>query len=345
MRVLIIGGTRFIGPWVVRHLSDAGHEITLFHRNPTQVDLPAGVKHILGDRQRLSDFAGEFQRLAPQVVLDMIPLTEQHARLVVDTFRGLAGRVVAISSQDVYRAYGRLIGVEPGPLEPVPLAEDAPLRQKLYPYRGETPREAQDPRRWMDDYDKIPMEQVILGAPDLPGTVLRLPMVYGPGDAQHRLFNYLKRMDDGRPAILLEQGLANWRWTKGYVENVALAIALAVADERSAGRVYNVGEAQTLAEREWVEALGRAAGWNGQVLSLPPEHLPSHLAAGMNTAQHLVTHTGRIRAELGYDEPVSPGEALARAVAWERAHPPDKVDAAQFDYAAEDAALARLEQD
>jgi len=48
---------------------------------------------------------GEFKRLA-QVVLDMIPYTEQDALATMSTFKGIAQRVVAISSMDVYRAYG-----------------------------------------------------------------------------------------------------------------------------------------------------------------------------------------------------------------------------------------------
>ena len=79
-----------------------------------------------------------------------------------------------------------------------------------------------------------------MGTTGLPGTVLRLPTVYGPGGYQHRLFEYLKRMDDGRPAILLGEGMASWRWTHGYVEDVALAVVLAVADEQAAGGVYPV---------------------------------------------------------------------------------------------------------
>ncbi len=50
---------------------------------------------------------------------------------MVEAFRGVARRVVAISSQDVYLAYGRLTGLEPGPAEPVPLTEHSPLRTRL----------------------------------------------------------------------------------------------------------------------------------------------------------------------------------------------------------------------
>jgi hypothetical protein len=52
--------------------------------------------------------------------------------------------------------------------------------------------------------------------------------------------------------------------------------------------------------------------------------------------------SARIRAELGYDEVVSPDAAMARTIAWERANPPAEVDPAQFDYAAEDTALDQL---
>ena len=178
-----------------------------------------------------------------------------------------------------------------------------------------------------------------MGDPDLPGTVLRLPAVYGPGDYQHRLFDYVKRMDDGRPAILLGEKMANWRWTHGYVEDVASAIALAVTDERAAGRVYNVGEAEPLPWAEWVREIGHAAGWNGEVVTVPEDRLPKHLDWELNTEQQWFVDTTRIRQELGYRETVPRQEALRRTVAWERTHPPEKVDPASFDYAAEDAAL------
>ena len=44
----------------------------------------------------------------------------------------------------------------------------------------------------------------------------------------------------------------------------------------------------------------------------------------------------RIRAELGYVEPITVDETLRRTVAWEKANPPREIDPAQYDYAAED---------
>ncbi len=340
MRVLIIGGTHFIGLAAVRRLSEIGHEVTVFHRGQTQADLPEGVREMKGDRHYFNDFRAEFQQLAPEVVLDMLPMTEQDALDTVHTFKGIAQRVVAISSQDVYRAFGRVNRKEGGAPDPLPITEDSPLRQNLYPYRGETPREPDDPRKWTDDYDKILVERVIMGEPELPGTILRLPAVYGPGDYQHRLFEYVKRMDDHRPAILFEEPLAHWRWTHGYVENVAAAIALAVSAEEAAGRIYNVGEPETLSFVERVGRVGKEAGWTGKVVIVPRGTLPEHLTTDINTEQDIVVDTTRIRQELGFVEPIPLDEALRRGIAWERTHPPTEIDPKQFDYAAEDEVLA-----
>jgi len=334
----MIGGTRFSGPHAVRRLSQAGHEVLLFHRGQNEPDLPEGVRHVHGNRRQLADHAAELRRFSPDVVVDMIPLCEEDARTVVEIFRGVARRVVALSSQDVYRAYGRLIGVEPGPLEPTPLREDSPLREQLYPYR----EQVKDPDHPLYQYDKIPVERVYRGDPQLPGTILRYPMVYGPGDAQRRLSEDLKRMDDGRPVIFLEEGLAAWRWTKGYVENAAHALVLAISDSRAAGRIYNVGEQTPLTWADWVKEIGRAAGWNGRVVVLPRERLPRELIPEQRTEQHLLSDTARIREELGYEELVGLEEGLSRTVAWEREHPPEQGEAAATDYSAEDALLKEL---
>lgn len=331
MKFLIIGGTRFIGPPVARRLVEAGHEVTVFHRGRNKFDFPEGVGEILGDRSDLPGFRETFHRLASDVVIDMIPMGERDARDLIETFDGITGRIVVISSEDVYRAYDIARGLHPGPPDPTPLTEDSPLRERLFPYE----------RPGFEEYEKILVERVVMDNPNLPGTVLRLPMVYGPGDYQHRLLSYLKRMDDGRSAILLEEGFARWRATMGFVEDVAHAIALAATSGRAANRVYNVGERVPLTHSEWVRAAGRAAGWNGEVVAVPKECLPEHLDPGLaNTGQHLIVDTSRIREELGYAEQFSPDEALRRTVVWERENPPEETNIGDFDHAAEDAALA-----
>lgn len=342
MRILFIGGTRFTGPHAVRQLVTSGHDVAVFHRGQSQADLPAQVAHILGDRTHLAQFTERFQDFRPDVVVHMMAMTAQDAWDLTRVFAGITGRAVVISSQDVYRAYNRMRGVEPGPPDALPLAEDAPLRERLYPYRGETPRASGDPQRWMDDYDKILVERLAMGEPRLPATVLRLPAVYGPGDRQHRVRQYLKRMDDGRAALLLQADYAAWRWSRGYVENVAAAIAVAATDARTAGREYNVAEPEAPSEAEWAQRIAAAAGWHGRVLAVPRERLPESLRVDGDLSQSLVTDSTRLRAELGYHEPVPAEEALRRTVAWERANLPETTDPKEYDYAAEDAVLAQV---
>jgi nucleoside-diphosphate-sugar epimerase len=334
MHILIIGGTRFMGPYILTDLLEAGHRVTLFHRGQSRLEPPAGVEEILGDRNKLMEYAEQLRRLQPDVVLDMMALTEQQAWQFMEVFAGFTGRAVVASSQDVYRSFGRVNGTEGGEVDPSPLTEDAPLRENLYPYRHFPNGDA--------DYDKILVERVFMGRPELPGTILRLPAVYGPGDYQHRMFPYLKRMLDGRPSILLEESVAAWRWTQGYVENVADAITLAITDERASGRIYNVGEPFALSMAERVEQIARAANWQGQIITLPGERFPASMREEGNMAQHIVADSSRIRQELGYSERVDLAEAFRRTIVWESVNQPEKIDPATFDYAAEDKILADL---
>jgi len=73
---------------------------------------------------------------------------------------------------------------------------------------------------------------------------------------------------------------------------------------------------------------------------LPVERTPQHLLRPGNAAQHWTASSARIRRELGYKEPVAIDEAIQRTIRWERENPPDDSFLAQFDYAAEDAAVA-----
>ncbi|MFZ0595013.1 MAG: NAD-dependent epimerase/dehydratase family protein [Bryobacteraceae bacterium] len=338
MRILLIGATGFIGRYAARELIRLGHDVTVFHRSITAA--PDGVNEITGDRNDLGAHAEKFRLLQPDVVVDFVLSNGRQAKVLMETVRGLTGRVVALSSGDVYRACGILHGFETGPLQPVPLTEDSELRTSFNVYSPETLKRVQTVFSWFaDEYDKIPVEREVMSDPDLPGAVLRLPMVYGPGDPLHRLFPYVKRMDDKRPAILLQEDAAEWRGPRGYVENVAAAIALAAVSTAAAGRIYNVSGPETLSEAEWVREVGRAANWSGSVMPLSRDAIPAHLRVPYRNEQHWEMSSARIRSELGFKEPVDFTTALERTIAWERANPPRQIDSAQFDYAAEDAGL------
>ena len=53
MRVLVLGGTGFIGPHIVRRPLAHGHHVTVFCRGSTVADLPDGVRVLVGDRKHL----------------------------------------------------------------------------------------------------------------------------------------------------------------------------------------------------------------------------------------------------------------------------------------------------
>jgi nucleoside-diphosphate-sugar epimerase len=330
MRILVIGGTRFIGPHLVHRLALAGHEVAVFHRGQMNAAFPPDVRTLLGDRRRLVDHADELRRFSPDVVVDMISYTEEDAHSLMEVFRGVAGRLVMISSGDVYRAYGIFARLEPGMVEPTPIKENSPLRQGLYITRATGAKPGDD----LYDYEKILVERVVMENTRLPATLLRLPMVYGPGDTQHRFAPYLKRMLDGRLAILINEGVARWRCPRGYVEDVAVAIDLAVTAPRAAGKIYNVADSTAYSEAEWVARIGSIVGWKGEIVMMSEDKLP----VAFNTAQDLNMDTNCIRTDLGYREVVDRNEGIRKTVEWEKGH----LSELQLDYKQEDILLTEL---
>lgn len=283
MKVLIIGGTGFIGPYVAGELCERGDEVTVFHRGEHEAALPEAVRHIRSPKASMPvmEFpAGEFD-----VVIHMIAMGEQDARAAVQAFAGRAGRLVVPSSGDVYRAYGRFTGLEAGWLEKGLLTEDSPLREALYPYR----KQAKSADELAHYYEKILVEREAMVNPQLPATVLRLPKVYGPGNNADLATVYAYREHP------------DWRWTHGYVENVAQAIALAASHAAAAGRIYNVGEEHTPTVGE-------------RLKTLPPSNVPAAPESGLDFRQDIAYDTSRIRKELGYKERIGYEEGLKRTL-------------------------------
>jgi nucleoside-diphosphate-sugar epimerase len=337
MRILLIGGNGFIGRFVAVQLLQQGHAVAMFHRGTTAA--PAEVEDFRGDRNQLTASAQELKGFAPDVVIDLVVSSGSQAEDLMNVFRGAAQRVVLLSSIDVYRAVGISHGTESGPLQEVPLTEESELRRNLHPYPPEGLQLMRNIFPWVtDDYDKIPAEGVVTNDHALPGTVLRLPMVYGPGDRLRRFCSVVKRIADRRRHIIFPDTLAAWRSPRGYVENVAAAIALAATDERAARRIYNVCEEPPFSELEWAQKIAAAMQWDGEFVVLPVEQTPRHLQKPGNAAQHWVASSARIRRELGYREPVAIEEAIRRTIRWEEENP--RPSNALFNYEEEDAAIA-----
>jgi nucleoside-diphosphate-sugar epimerase len=335
MRVLILGGTGYIGSHVVKQMAEKGHEVTIIHRGRSRVDLPEGVSGLIFDRRDLTAHVPQLRKLAPDVVIDMIPRTAQESWSVAKAITGVASRLIVVSSIDVYRAYNRLRKKEPGAPDATPLKEDAPLREQLYPYRGV----AVDALHTAYEYEKILVERLTQSEVDLQSTILRLPVVYGPNDPQVRVFDYLRRMDDGRQTILLGKQQSKWQLTRGYVADVATAVVLAGEDQSSGNHVYNIGEQDALSEIEWVKQVGSAAGWAGEVVTIEDEALPTHLSQDYDWRQHLTIDSDAFRARFDWKEVMPRDKALALTVAWQRENPPATVDLDKFDYEAEDEVL------
>src|SRR5262249_28158215 len=137
VRVLILGGTRFIGLATARRLAARRAEVIVFHRGQTPAGLPAGVRELFGNRAALGAHAVELRALDADAIIDTYAMCEGDARALVDLAQDTRARLVVLSSADVYRAHGKLWRRENGPPDNVPLTEEAPLREIRFPYRAE----------------------------------------------------------------------------------------------------------------------------------------------------------------------------------------------------------------
>ena len=124
-------------------------------------------------------------------------------------------------------------------------------------------------------------------------------------------------MDAGKE-IVISQAKARWRWTRGYVEDIAAGFVLAATDRNAVGRIYNIGEKEAGSERDWIHRIGKAAGWKGELRIVPEETIQDNRSERYDWSRDLAGDTGRIRRELGHRETVPREEAMKRSVDWER---------------------------
>lgn len=132
MRVMVIGGTTFIGRRIVERLVARGDGVLVVHRGSSTPEPWVAVQHLLCDRRALADRDDALKAFSPDAVVDTYALTARDVETVPDRVAALPA--VVLSSQDVYEA---TTGLRTGrDVAPVPFDEESQVRSERHPYRG-----------------------------------------------------------------------------------------------------------------------------------------------------------------------------------------------------------------
>ena len=175
LEILVLGGTGFLGPHMIRTALDRGHEVTLFNRGRTNTHLFPELEKIVGDR------AGDLSGLSGRtwdVVIDNSGYVPAHVEASSSLLRDRAEHYIFTSTTDVYRDY------------------DTPGMTESYPLGVVPAGEAHDPRRWYGQLKVLCEEAVRSNFPDR-STVIRPTWVVGPGDTNHLWGYWVMRVQDG----------------------------------------------------------------------------------------------------------------------------------------------------
>jgi 2'-hydroxyisoflavone reductase len=321
MRILVIGGTQFMGREIVQRLAIRGHEVTVLHRRDSH-DLGEGIHNLQADRgdlETLTRLLGEHRFDAVyDIAYDWEKRTtadqvEAAARACGDQLQ----RYIFMSS---VAAYGSGVGHR----ESDPLAPD----NHPNPYIA----------------DKASAERALFrlrAASGFPVTAIRPPFVHGPRQPFYREQFFWDRMLDGRPIVLPDGGGTPMQWV--YSLDVAEASVRALEVPEAVGEAFNVGHVEPTTQRSFVEALARAAGVEPMLAEMPREQIQA--AGGVPVGDNLyfgeyldvppITQVIEKAPHVLGVAPTPLDEALRETFAWYRTQPQRAVD-----YTFEDRLLA-----
>jgi nucleoside-diphosphate-sugar epimerase len=296
MRILVIGGNRFMGRSLVWRLLFAGHRVTLLNRGQSADPFGDRVERLVADRStdafdlvvgEALGARGGFDR-----VVDFAAFTGEEVARVVRVLGGRAGHYVMISTGQVYL-----------------VREGCPVPAREGDYEGAVmaaPPTPADHEDWAYGIGKRDAEDVLVAAgAALPSTRLRIPMVNGEGDPKRRLEAYLWRLLDGGP-LLVPAASAIARHI--YRGAVVAAVAGLVEGEPAPGLVYNLAQDEQPTVGELLRRLAARVGGRAEIVELPAEQLE---AAGLSvrSASPLSSRwmsridPGKAVAELGFVHP------------------------------------------
>lgn len=247
MRILVLGGTSFVGRAIVEQALAAGHELTLFSRGRTGGELFPGVERRTGDRA-----TGDYQVLRDgswDAVVDVSGYVPRHVAQATDAVDGRAGRYLFVSTGSVYdkdRA-GE------------PLTEDAP---RLAPVR-----DTEDHQGPAYGPLKVACEDDVRAHWGDRATIVRPGIVAGPHDPTDRFTYWVRRAAEGgrvglpgrpeQPVQVVDAG-----------DLARLVVALLETD--TSGIFNAVGPAEPTTLEQLVHTCARAAGAEVQVVPVEP---------------------------------------------------------------------------
>jgi 2'-hydroxyisoflavone reductase len=321
MRILVIGGTQFMGREIVQRLAGRGHDVTVLHRRDSH-DLGEGIHNLQADRGDLGMLTELLREHRFEAVFDIAydwdkgttaDQVEAAARACGDELR----RYVFMSS---VAAYGSGVGHR----ESDPLAPD----NHPNPYIAH----------------KASSERALFrmrAASGFPVTTVRPPYVHGPRQPFYREQFFWDRLLDGRPIVLPDGGDTPMQWA--YSLDVAEAFVRTIEVPEAAGEAFNVGHSEPLTQRTFVEALARAAGVEPKLVAMPRDQI--HAAGGVLVGGPLyfgefldlppITEVIEKAPRVLGVAPTPLDEALRHTFAWYRTQPRRPID-----YAFEDRLFA-----
>lgn len=292
-RVIVLGGSWFIGRAIVEALLQRGYSVVTVNRQISPVEYSRPVERIRADRRDTNRFCQILSQIDAPYLIDVTAYCAKDTLAVLDAFRGRLIKAVHISTLSVYR--------QPAPL---PIPEEWPLQTDPTDAYG---------------FHKAECERLLASEPvaRFPRTILRLPAVFGPGDPLSREFFYFSRIITGRPVVLPEEFIHLCQ--NVYVDDVANTCCRILETPQSTGRVYNLGGAAFTLE-EYLQTMGRLLQRPAELIRIGKEILESN---GFDLSKspycfdgNLCLRTSQIAEELGFDVQTSLEKGLTETLAW-----------------------------
>jgi nucleoside-diphosphate-sugar epimerase len=332
VKVLLIGGNRFVGRDLVWRFLAGGYGVTLLNRGTLADPFGPRVERLTLDRG-----APELERLLAgrefDAVVDFAAFQEADTRRAAELLGGRVGHYVMISTGQVYLVRRP---------RPEGAAREADYEGPLMP----EPADLKEHEEWAYGMGKRGAEDALARAWEesrFPSTRLRIPMVNGERDYHRRIEGYLWRLLDGDPLLLPDGGRTPTRHVYGGA--VARAAGRILGNAAAFGQAYNLAQDETPTLFEILSLLAAILGAPARFVEVPSTRLT---AAGLDLVRvspfsgqwMSFLDPARAKAELGFrHEPLR--HYLEKIVASFLAHPPaDPPDAYLAGRSAE-VALAR----